>query len=518
MTETILPSIEVVGKLSPNQQEELNFIAGQIVSSESLNTSETQDLDHLREVIRDCIERGLALRSKVWVTPVENLFPIFQDGLSQRESLVDRLKKYSGNLHTYNLLNSKETALLTTADQLNPLSQDLTEVEILLQTIKEREDAVSAFLKTIFDQESLQDNIKVLKKEAGPISIIDLNDKLFANFLVHLALYRRPGVKIDPKDVAALEDLWKNPTVRAESQKKLVDALPNEASKVYTQAILNSINFTLEGLTDLDSLKDSHNFIFETEAMLEEAKDFEEEISTVYVSNEELDLASKKYTELLELNSAFESLATDSDEQSEEQMGAGKYFEVLQNLSPLELLMAVKLCLGDPKVNSIVFLDDLKELTAFKTVLGALNLVFARLQLSSPELNIFEEEQQQKTANILREWVLTALLQNREPLEEALDKLPSVVLLEILTKIKLESLNKDQKQAILNLDQEILIKLVSEADLSLEANLNYSLDKLPTLDNILFPPGSENLLIILKALSKDKQERIIQSLWKIIRF
>ena len=150
MTETILPSIEVVGKLSPNQQEELNFIAGQIVSSESLNTSETQDLDHLREVIRDCIERGLALRSKVWVTPVENLFPIFQDGLSQRESLVDRLKKYSGNLHTYNLLNSKETALLTTADQLNPLSQDLTEVEILLQTIKEREDAVSAFLKTIF--------------------------------------------------------------------------------------------------------------------------------------------------------------------------------------------------------------------------------------------------------------------------------------------------------------------------------------------------------------------------------
>ena len=144
-------STEVVGQFSPNQLTELNIIGTEIVRSLNYDPRDPDRIQEVKEILIDCIKRGLAQTGRQWFQAHESCAPTFHLGLAQREQIVKKLKEHATSIDSINYLSKSDTEhLRRLSETTTPFTVDLSDAESKIGHVEENQRNVMEFHTSLF--------------------------------------------------------------------------------------------------------------------------------------------------------------------------------------------------------------------------------------------------------------------------------------------------------------------------------------------------------------------------------
>lgn len=549
-------SNEVVGRLTDSQKQELTVLGLSIIDAKRLNPKNPQHAEQAKGILEDCVYRGLDIQHRTWFSPAESVSPIFELGLGQRESVVDQLKRISST-GTYLKYVTSEEATFTS--HISPLDPDFTQADELLNQVKGRRTSVSKFHQSLFEESQLAPEARALKSSIDVVGADRnlteqdkawvKNNRLFSNLLVNLALYQQIGLTVEPKDIAALSEIWHDLEARNTRQAKLVDrmkqaaknlGLPEGHIEAYTRSILDDLNVTLAGgkvtLEELQGAEQAEQFAIPTQAMQEESLEFEQaddeaEHRTIYVPEEDLVEARGAINKIREFLTRVDKLAEETADQEDapeddelNQYVENDYIPFVRQLIPLELTLIYQIGLKDAQTadnNDYARIEEeLQEFVPFNTYLEALNLLQA-VDIRVAETGGVIPELQGANKDLvylaIKREVLQRLLEEKfdqdTTYDKVIGKLPTVVLAEYVERVDPANLPIDHIEVLTQLDVQKWFSLALERGVHAEADPNKSEEI-----KLAFDSDSEFLRGYIERMSIDKQQAIARKLQHIIVF
>ncbi len=516
-------SAEVIGQFSDAQKQELQIIAFQIIKSKGLDPKKREDWEDGLTLVGDCLKRGLKQESRIWFTPTEKVSSVFTRGLNYRKDTIDRLKKYQANA---NLLHYVTTEEINQIQNLSSLTTDFSQAETLLSTFRKKDGDITKFHTYLFDESPLASQARTLKgemlntrqRQAEDPAWRD-NSRLYSNFLVHLALYRRPGLTIELEDIAALNDLWRDSSVKDRAINDLIEALRGQAKNLnlseeavadYTQGVLNLITSEFGQVVTLEAIANSPHFIFPVKDLDKAQLDIQRETKkiiehTVIVPRSKIKMAEKK---LRALDFLFSALDSGKENASK------KLSKFLDKIDGTELLYLLRFG-GNPIMD-----NELIESASFDTFIEALNLAYAEVvkfedgqpvkELSMPGIELTKRK---ISGTVIFKLMDDQFDQEGVEFATAIGKLPIGCLGDFLVTFDHGILTSDQVEAILKLDEEKWLQICLEREIYIPINLNQLM-----VAEFAFSPGSENLEYYLTKLPENMRQVLADKLRRTITF
>lgn len=547
--ETQQLSSEVVGKFTPNQANTLKSFVEGVVNSLNLEPGNPDHQKVAVKIVVNCFSLGLDLAGREWIARNEDVATYFERGLEEREGVVQRLNNYAQGASHLGFLTKDEEIQ---ASEVKVLDVDFETGEKLLAGLLEKEKVIRSFHTKLFDESALSEEATEiradLQKKAesegrGEQDHWSIYNRLYANFLANLAFYRRPGVKLEPKDISALSKTWEDPQVQERSRAYLFSVietiakqlkLPEDIIMLYTANILKDINaeFGVQETT-IDGLIFSDVFAVTSEDIQREREEIEEPVT------DEVQIVSVLEEEVLEARSAFERLRSLREklaqltEKEAESLTNEVYIPYLQQFSPLDLLFVLRdltfyledyTKLSDKQREEEVYLYDLREdLVQFVpliTYIEILPLVFAtqiRVGETKERLDILDgpigtEIKDEITERVLEGVLTDELIDRGIGFAEVVQRVPVGFLTDLIIKIDESRIPDEYKQVLLSLGINQWYKIARVAD------INVFIDKATDTFEFSPGPGSENIVRFLTQLPTDKQRAIAEKLSNIVTF
>jgi len=524
-------STEAIGNLSPRQTQELNILGGAIFTELNLDPKNPDDIAALHEVLADCIRRGLHLTGRVWFSPTESIVSTYRAGLSVREKVAEQIKKMASSLLVQYLITNEEAEKLRDIEAIKALalSPKLEDAENLIETLTQRKNDVERFQEELFTNSKLSETATNLKLEARASTLEwSINDRLFANLLAHIALFRTPGLDLEPKDLVTLNELWSNNETRGNSETGVLNAvsevakslgISEESISIYTERMLGIVSNELLNVSDLELLG-STIFIYTQAQIAEEAKEFKTETDkTVRISLKEVTAARNKYPAFLE---TLKDYLRPIYRQEELPVKYGEMFaEYVQAFTPLEFVFTLKDSLLE---GSFTFegmptepAGDLEDLPV-ETYIEALNLMNSTMVIkeTGEEAVEFTDSIKAQMVKFMKERIFREVFRANARWDQILGTLPVDSLVAFLGSVDLNKLNEDQKSAVLNFNLDLWVKLLSET--GVEYSVSQSGFKTSMkLKMFTFSPDSAGLIPYLEMLPEEKLTELAGRLRKEIK-
>lgn len=525
---------EVIGYLTEQQRAELGVYGWEILQAQNLDLKNPNHVTQVEEVLLDCLQRGLLVKGKLALSKTELVGPIFEEGLKQREKLISTLKTVAGS-RDYNFFLSQDALdlIFTTS----PLAANLGELEQIKAELAKKEATILKLHSQLFDQSALFRQAARLKSEIKSSRLQDTqwqtNTRLFANFLTHLALYpyQRPSLEIEPKDLAALGEMWANGEVRLRSQDGLLqksmmlaeklgvanDQISKDAIKEYTRDVIGRINSDIyTGTVDLNQLVGSFNFAISPEIIQSEVEEFEVDTDeTIYLSPKEVQLALDNVGHYLRAHKKNFDLLNKGVSIKKFKQALKELRGNLSTMSGLELILILTDSVVSEKVKTVNESRDLRDtLGAYipkTSYISALKFAYAdnlKFQDSSETILAFQDEYvRARVKELVGNHVIEAFKSGKVKFD-ALTKEPSInFLADLLNKMSLKEFSRTNRRFLKDLDEEIFLKIL------FMEKVNYT----SGTSELVYPPGAEYLKVYFDILSKERQQRIKNRLMRQIQ-
>ena len=535
---------EVIGQLTPSQIQELNFLGNTILQAQNPKIRSQEQADevkaNVKAVLEDCIFRGLEDRGRIWVTPDEDISPFFQTGLGIRRETANRIKSTRQEILEYFVTKGEESEIRALADTVSAFSPDLEPAEQWLKELATKRKAIDDLHRTLFEGGSqLAPEAAKLKQAAYQVNRsrgintkpFDLDRRLFANFLINFALYRRPGVYIEAKDLVALGEVWSDPETRTESQAKLVEAVKKLAERLgldsdliehYTKTILSMhINRYLDGKIDFEAIRDLEDVMISGTNIIEEENELRKDVdnSPVIVTKDQIGAAKTALPKFISLYEDFIRQAESSNSTQEAQdKASSQLIEFLKGLTPFELVYMLEnaQALKSFDVNQK---EDIINFVPAKTFIEALPIIYAPTiyEQETKDAITFGEQSKEATAAFIKQRALEGILSEDILDEMVLNKLPTPFLLELLNSVEPKMLKGEQRESILNLDPNTWVKICVQAGIEIENIIQfYDNPEESTTEFLIESPDFLGLKDYLRLLPVENQKKVTQGLRRII--
>ncbi len=523
-----LPSPEVVGVFSELQKQEFSFLGGQIMQAEGLDLGNREEVEKSAKVVADCMQRGLQASGRTWFRPDESILTAFDLGLTEREAVVRKIKALEEVAHSDRLFTRGEEEQLTHyANITGVFSGDLSTQEDLLTLHNERQRAVRKFQQVLFNESSLAPEAEKMRKQAreqsaldGRATPVEIEDRLFRNLLLNLALYpgSKASISVEVEDVATLASAWTEENALRGGKQRILEGMGNlaqrigvdlKAIQVYTERNLDDFDFVGKEV-DLGTVQASGKFILTTESAREKKQTF-------LVSRQDEELARRKFTQSLNLYQALEAEASkddqDFDEEASSRLAGEQYIPIFKSLSPFELAYFLKEIQSQDGRVQYEYMDNLKQYIPSQTYIDALGLVYAdsvEFQEDRQEVPGFSGEAISAMRPLIVGRVLDDIQTQRIDLTSIVSNLPDQFLLEMMGGLRLTD---QQKNVLLDLSSTQWIKLCELASISYEGYFETE-----NKGSLVFPPENQFLEDYINAMPQDKRVIITNSIRKVISF
>lgn len=522
-TESQRIGLEVIGQYTEFQKQEITFLGLHVMQARKLDTNKPEDVEEATFIIEDCLRRGLEAKNRVWFTPQESVAPFFDEGITQRERIITDL--------TQEVQVSEESHSYTTDDERHQAEQlikagafttEIEEAERLLQTIKSRKESVKNFQNLLFDTPKLKQEARELNRIARmqenpvPQTLDTINNRLFNNLLLNIAISNTLNINADPRDLAALSEIWEDEDTLKSAQNRILTVIRNAAKQVgidevgvdlYTSNQLSTLSNYATGKLSLTNLIEaaSTDFVFKTEDLDEielELRTNTSEHTPIEVSQEEVKVAREKISHIYSMNEEF--FETDDEDLSNE-----KYEEIrsqFQTLTPLELLILI----DDFKNGRNKDLnEEIISMPSFETYIEAFKLTFAPkiiVRETGETINNFEKNSLEL---VLRQFIKTKILEDLDKenisISEYGSKIPAGLLLDFIQK---GTVSPRQKAELLDLGDEVWAAICREDDFQFSSELAGNRELLRVLEN----EEADLVTGYLRNMTEEKAVRILLSL------
>lgn len=543
-------STEVVGQLTDSQKRELSILGLTIFDAQNLDPKNPEHVSQVQATLEDCVYRGLDMQGRVWFSASEQVSPIFDMGLGQRESIVDQLHRMGSQGSHLKYVTVEEGNRI---NDITPLDPNFSEADSLFDELKGRRTAIAKFHQALFEESQLAPEARALRDSTEIISEEPEQDKswlkynmLYGNLIVNLALYQQVGINVEPKDVAALSEIWKDLTARDSRQTELVErmkqvakglGIPEQHIEAYTRSILDDINVTLViGKITLEELRDSQAFAITTQDIQSESLEFEQpqkENEVVYFPEEDLVGARSVIQKLRAMFEHIDRIAKETQDVIYEKpeddpinsYTDNEYLPFIQQLAPIDLILTYDAALRDVQASSgdndyPRIEEELTEHLPFSTYLYALIILQARefnvaeTGESVPEL---EDEGKNLVYTSIKKQVIQDILDGSfdegMTYEEAVGKLPVGVLAEYVESVDPAKLPDDHLESLLGLDIQNWFSIAADKGVSVEK------DPLKQGDiKLVFDVDSEFIRGYFERMPVDIQQELSKKLQHIIVF
>lgn len=544
-------STEVIGQLTDPQRQELGILGISIFDAKKLDPKSPDHVSQVRGIVEDCVYRGLDVQGRVWFSAGESVSPIFEAGLVQRETITDQLKRI-GTVGTHlKYVTSEEVGAIS---QVTPLAPDFEPADELYAELRGRRAAVSKFHQALFDESQLAPEARALKDSIEVVSsnIVTPQDRewmknnmLYGNLLVNLALYQQIGLTVEPKDIAAISDIWKDFDVRDRRQTDMIErmktaaknlGIPERHIEAYTRNILDHINVTvISGRVTLEELQVTDLFAIPTQAILEESLEFEQpdegEYQTSRIPEEDLVDARSEIITLHEMFDRIDKIAEETEDQEDDSEDSelnrfvtDTYIPHIRQIEPVALYFTYHQGLQPDQPNGAFnyprLEEELQEFVPFDTYLDTL------IMLQAKEFKVMEtgetipeltEEARGAAYTAIKDQVLLKVLEEKfgdgTTYADVVDKLPTAVLGEYMEKIDPVNLPEDHRNALNSVDEQKWLGIAIARGVHAEADPNKAGEV-----KLVFSPDSDFLQKYFAQMPGDKQQTIAKKLQHIIVF
>lgn len=540
-------SDEVVGRFTEDQRAELRELGFTILQTRQLDPRNPDHIAQVNLTLVDCITRGLQAQGRQWFGSTEDVSPIFEVGLGEREIRIDQLNRIRTEGDHLHYISFEEGSAI---QNLNPLDPDLTNADTLYSTLRARKSSIARFHQALFEESQLAVEARSLKASINVTTHPQTtnqdrewlkNNQLFANLIANLALYQQIDLAIEPKDIAALARMWSTPDTRKSKEEEIVTRIKAAAKtigvneqhvEVYTREILNGIDILIgNGDITIDDLGSSETFAIPSHILQEEAAEFEQvhdpESQTAYFPREDLSEARTVIATLIQMFRQMEQIAdkTQTDEMLNDFI-QNQYLPFFKQLTPLEFYLIYYQSFNNPDVSdkdSSRIDEELHEFIPYSTFLDALVILNARDHLVAetgehiPEFNS-NDEFFKTVQEAIEERILKGLLDDKFgadiTYEQVVEKLPISTLTNYLSSINSSSLSPEHLAVIISQDPQKWLVLATRSNLRIEGDVR---DEDKNV-NWIFEPGSEFLRPYLGHMNLSQQKELAKKLQHIILF
>jgi len=522
-----------VGQFSDNQKRELNILGGVIFTELNLNKENPQDLVDLRTVLLDCIARGLKLTGKIWFSEKESIVNAYTAGLSERQRIANQLQELEGGIDLANFATQEEIDRVRTllAGRALALSPNITAAEEVLEIIFKRRAAVNKLHSELFSHSNLAMEATVLKQEVGDAKGLDTKDRLFINFLAFLALYKKPGLDIEPKDLVALSELWQNTTARNTNQLALVTAVREIASnlgiaeepiELYTWRMLDVVSNELQTVSDIEMLPSSL-FIISDSLITSEQAEFETQtqVGIVDLPLTEVESARNKYLEYK--NKLTEYLGPIFRQEDIADEYGDSFVEYLESINALDFVFILKDIFREGgfmfegfRVKPETEFDSISILT----YINALNLLNSNLRITETGKAINDLQNSGvilQITNFLQRFINEHIFKPATEWEEVLPKIPVSNINTILSAVLPTALTKEQLDTVLNLDLNLWHQICLQAGVEYNPSKTNAEDGSKVYQTFSFSPDSVGLVPYIALLPEEKMGQLASKLRREIK-
>ncbi len=541
-------STEVVGSISDTQKQELTILGLNLIQQRNLDPENPKDVQDVQLMLEDCIYRGLDVQKRNWFSKSEAISPIFELGLNQRVTLINNLGKLASDEAALRFITPDEYGQIKSFSSFDP---DLSEAEDSFKMLNHRKMAVMRFHNSLFSNSQFSQSATEIKNsiEVDPENNYMLkyedsmkNNRLYANLLANLALYHRPRLNLDPKDIAALSDIWKDPGLAEKQKWDLVGKMKNLASNFgiseddiekYTLAIIERMSLEIaSGQVTLEELQASSAFALQTKELQNEGEEFETEYNgdkEALLIPEEDYLDAKNATSKLinffnqinKLMSSTDSIDEEEEEEEDDRVDEflkKEYLPFLRNISALELAF---IYIEGEKVDDALhdrIEEDLTTYVPFETYVDALSLLSGEDFITSksgeviPELKLPEKE---KAYTAIKDHVILNLLIESVEIDfkASIARLPIKVLDEYLNKVVPSELTQSEINSLIDIEDDKWFKMAISHNLGADLDVDKS-DEI----TLIYSPDSEYLRYFFENMPSEKREAISRRLQHVIAF
>lgn len=536
-------SSEVVGRLTDSQKQQLSGLALQIIAGLGLEAGNRDHQLTATTVVSDLFNEGLRASGRVWIREEESVAQVFGAGRENRQSLIKSTTVLVSSPIYRPFFSDNDIAFLNKVKTFSPDFAHLAEIRdhVLAQW-----GIITKFQTELFEKSSLAEDAAQLRsqigqEEPGKVESMTIEERLFSNLLVHAALYHRPGILIEPEDLASMSALLSDESVadrvRDDIAKQMVQIasllnlsgdprLVASAVRRYTDSVFKYIDQLLAGGVTLETLTTSTQFAIPKEVLASRSEEFATETATdIYLSRLEVAQARLKALKLKEDLANWEKLIQKTAESEGDELSDSKEFEQLSSkaaeCSALELLI-LKMALEkadhsfDPKASPGSIrppraFEEL-EMTPATTYLQAIKLVCApaiKYQPDGekvPDFEPFEDFAVVKEEIIQR--VLSEVSKDNLSLSEVAPEIPAPILLKVLDILRADILSEKDQKLLSNLDDATWYQMcvLEKVEYSLFEDSGFR-----------FSGGSKTLEPFLALLPEEKQNNILSKLRQEIK-
>ena len=522
-----------IGQLSDSQKRELNVLGGVIFTELHLDKENPQDLVDLRSVLLDCIARGLKLTGKIWFSESESIVSAYTAGLSERQKIANQLQELVGGVDLSNFATQEDVYRVRTLLTGRPLalSPSITEAEEILEIIHKRQAAINKLHSELFSHSNLAMEATVLKQEVGDAKGLDTKDRLFINFLAFLALYKKPGLDIEPKDLVALSELWQNTTARNTNQLALVTAvreiaanlnIVEEPVELYTWRMLDVVSNELQTVSDIEMLPSSL-FIISGSLITSEQAEFETQtpIEVIDLPLTEVESARVKYLEYKE--KLIEYLGPIFRQEDIADEYGDSFVEYLESISVLDFVFILKDIFQEDgfmfegfRVKPETEFDSISILT----YINALNLLNSNLRITETGEAINDLQNSgviRQVTNFLQKFINDHIFKPATNWAEVLPKMPVGNINTILSAVLPTALTKEQLDTVLNLDLSLWHQICLQAGVEYNPSKANAEDDSKVYQIFSFSPDSAGLVPYMEMLPEKKLTELAAKLRREIK-
>lgn len=535
-------SSEVVGRLTESQKQQLSGLASQIMAGLGLDVQQKADQQTAITVVSAIFEEGLQVSGKVWVREDESVAGVFGAGREARQAAIKNVRALVQSRTYHSFFEAADIDFLDRVKTFSPDFDHLAEIEA---KVLAQRGIVDNFQIELFEKSQLAPDATALRAEVARDAVffepmVSVEERLYSNLLVHAALYRRPGVNIEPEDLASLSQICQD----EETESRVVDdvtgqmvavaailglssdqQLVENAVRNYTMGVMKAVRQVIGQELTLEALTTSDQFAIPGADLSRVAEEFVvEPEESVYLSRVEVAQARVRALQLQEIFKQFrETPASDESlaeaDQTESDRQARELDDQMQNCSPLALMM-LKMMLrkddaGFDHQNSLdilppgILFEEL-EMVPIQVYLGALDLVYApQVRYLSGE-GILDLEPGDDLAIVQKE-IIARVLKNLSDgtigRKEIFAVAPAPFLVSALGVLRADELSAEERQLLEDLDNSTWYRMCVLEE------VEYSRFE----DSFRYSGGSITLQPFLEALSQDKQEAILSQLRQVIQ-
>lgn len=526
-------STEVVGRLTDVQRNELTILGLSIFDARKLDPKNSEHISQVQRVLEDCVYRGLEVQKRNWFSSSEKVSPIFEIGLMQRERIIDQLKRigHSGTVLKY--ITSDEGAEIDESFVLDP---NFEKTDNLYTRLKDRSSDIRKFHNALFVESQLGPKASAIKKSIDVFAHESIspqdrewmkNNMLYGNLLVNLALYQQVDLTIEPKDIAAISDMWKDTEIRERRQVEIIERMkeigmrlniPVSSIESYTRSILEDVNAKLpSGRVTLEELKSTGLFAILDEAILDESMEFmrfnEVAPRVVEVKKDDLSKARSKFLTVHEMYREVDKTSSETvDKYTDENI-----IPFFQEAEPISLYLMYHRGLEEFHSQEYNFRRlevDLQELVPFSTYLDALTLLQAKefkITETGEDIPEFGDKTREDVYAAIKKRVMKGLVEEEfgedENYNNVIGKLPTPILGDYIDIVDPELLPDDHIDTLNNVNDQKWVQIASSRGIyAVESQVDEG-----DID-LIYSPETDLLQGYFKRMPEEKQKSITRKL------